>query len=91
MAAAINRPALGSFPTVDWANIIKEGLLSVAPAGLDQVFTMQCGSCAVEGALKASFLARRARERGQNVEFTKEEIDSCMSNHSVGENILAPL
>lgn len=54
------------------------------PKGLDQVFTMQCGSCAVEGAMKAAFLARRARERGSDVEFTKEEIDSCMANQKVG-------
>lgn len=45
---------------------------------------MQCGSCAVEGAMKAAFLARRARERGSDVEFTKEEIDSCMANQKVG-------
>lgn len=44
---------------------------------------MLCGSCAVEGALKAAFLARRARERGANVDFTKEEIASCMNNQTV--------
>lgn len=84
VTAAINRPALGVFPNVQWGQVIKEGLGSVIPAGLDQVFTSQCGSCAVEGALKAAFMAYRARERGGNVEFTQEEIDSCMNNKSPG-------
>lgn len=83
ITAAINRPALGVFPNIDYAKVINEGLGSVKPDGLDQIYTMQCGSCATEGALKAAFLAYRARERGQNVEFTKEEIDSCMRNQSV--------
>lgn len=62
---------------------MNEGLGSVKPAGLDQIFTSQCGSCAVEGAMKTAFMAYRARERGENFEFTKEEIDSCMNNKSV--------
>jgi 4-aminobutyrate aminotransferase/(S)-3-amino-2-methylpropionate transaminase len=66
-----------------WAQMINEGLGSVKPQGLDQLFTSMCGSCAVEGALKAAFMAYRARERGQNMEFTKEEIDSCMNNQAV--------
>lgn len=92
VTAAINRPALGVFPNVQWAQVIQEGLGSVIPEGLDQVFTSQCGSCAVEGALKAAFMAYRARERGGNVEFTQEEIDSCMNNKSVSllEPILCP-
>lgn len=63
--------------------MIEDGLLSVAPEGLNQLCTMQCGSCAVEGALKAAFMAYRAKERGTNVKFSKDEIDSCMSNQSV--------
>merc|ERR1712093_76322 len=84
VAAAINRPALGSFPSSNWAEVIETGPRKVAPAGLDQLFTMQCGSCAVEGALKASFLAYRARERGEGVDFTKSEIESCMNNQKPG-------
>lgn len=45
-----------------------------------------CGSCAVEGAMKAAFFAYRARERGvQGIEgFTDEEMASCMKNKSPG-------
>lgn len=46
--AAMARPALGSFPSTEWAEIIETGLLKVAPAGLDQLCTMQCGSSANE-------------------------------------------
>jgi 4-aminobutyrate aminotransferase/(S)-3-amino-2-methylpropionate transaminase len=42
------RPALGSFPSTEWAEIIETGLLKVAPTGLDQLCTMQCGSSANE-------------------------------------------
>ena len=47
ITAAICRPALGSYPSVSWAKIIEEGILSVAPKGLDQMFSMQCGSWSV--------------------------------------------
>lgn len=35
-----------------------------------------CGSCANEGALKAAFMAYRARERGESgtQDFTPEEV-----------------
>lgn len=89
VTAAINRPALGVFPSMKWADAVNEGLGSVHPAGLDQIFTAICGSCAVEGALKAAFMAYRARERGQNFEFTKEEIDSCMNNKSVSPSLIS--
>lgn len=46
--AAMARPALGSFPGTDWAEIIETGLLKVKPSGLDQLTTMQCGSSANE-------------------------------------------
>ncbi|KAH8918663.1 4-aminobutyrate aminotransferase [Atractiella rhizophila] len=83
--AAMNRPALGSFPPASWTPIIRDGLLSVHPPGLDQLFTMMCGSCANEGALKAAFFAYRGRERGgQDREFSKEEIESCMRNQAPG-------
>lgn len=82
---AMNRPALGSFPPSNWDSIISDGLLKVAPPGLDQLFTMMCGSCANEGALKAAFFAYRQRERGSRLaEFTSEELKSCMNNHTPG-------
>ncbi|KAK4686089.1 hypothetical protein P7C73_g4046, partial [Tremellales sp. Uapishka_1] len=82
--AALNRPALGSFPPVRWAEILKEGLLTAAPKGLDQLITTLCGSSANETAFKCAFMTYRARERGEGAEFTKEEMDSCMLNEAPG-------
>ena len=39
--AAMCRPALGSFPSVQWSRVVEEGIMKKAPKGLDQVFTMQ--------------------------------------------------
>ncbi|WWD20158.1 4-aminobutyrate aminotransferase [Kwoniella shandongensis] len=90
--AAMNRPALGSFPPVQWASWLKTGLLTVAPKGLDQLVTTLCGSSANETAFKCSFMAYRQRERGSpDVAFTKEEMDSCMLNHSPGSPQLSVL
>lgn len=48
--AALNRPALGSFPPTKWPQWLQEGLMTVAPKGLDQLVTTLCGSSA-NGAL----------------------------------------
>lgn len=83
--AIINRPALGNFPSNDWADILKTGILKVAPKGLDQVFTALAGSDANETAYKAAFMWKRQQQRGgPNVEFTEEEMDSSMVNHAPG-------
>ncbi|WWC65717.1 4-aminobutyrate aminotransferase [Kwoniella dejecticola CBS 10117] len=90
--AAMNRPALGSFPPVQWAEWLRTGLLTVQPKGLDQLITTLCGSSANETAFKCSFMAYRQRERGgPDVPFTKEEMDSCMDNHSPGAPQLSVL
>ncbi|KAA1080207.1 4-aminobutyrate transaminase [Puccinia graminis f. sp. tritici] len=82
---AMNRPALGSFPPANWDHIVSTGLLKVAPRGLNQLFTMMCGSCANEGALKAAFFAYRQRERGGGLsQFSAEELKSCMNNTQPG-------
>lgn len=84
-SALINRPALGNFPSHDWAEILKTGILTVAPKGLDQVFTAMAGSDANETAYKAAFMWRRQQERGgANVEFSEEDILSSMNNQSPG-------
>ncbi|KAJ8128183.1 hypothetical protein O1611_g5453 [Lasiodiplodia mahajangana] len=54
--ALINRPALGNFPSHDWADILETGILKVAPPGLNQVFTAMAGSDANETAYKAAFI-----------------------------------
>ncbi|SCV71232.1 BQ2448_2820 [Microbotryum intermedium] len=81
---SMNRPALGSFPPKEWAQAINSGLLSVAPSGTPHLFTQMCGSCANEGALKAAFMAYRARQRGEEQAFSAEEMSSCMKNEAPG-------
>lgn len=84
-SALINRPALGNFPSHDWAEIIKTGILKVAPKGLNQVFTAMAGSDANETAYKAAFMWKRQQQRGgPDVEFTADEISSAMNNQSPG-------
>ncbi|KAI9807270.1 MAG: 4-aminobutyrate transaminase [Piccolia ochrophora] len=91
-SAIINRPALGNFPQHDWASILETGILSVAPKGLDQVFTAMAGSDANETAYKAAFMWRRRQERGgPDVEFTAEEMASSMNNQSPGSPELSIL
>ncbi|KAK0722499.1 4-aminobutyrate aminotransferase [Lasiosphaeria miniovina] len=81
ISSLINRPALGNFPPTDWANVLKTGILKVAPKGLNQVFTAMAGSDANETAYKAAFMWRRQHERGgAHVEFTEEEMASAMLN-----------
>ncbi|KAH6681708.1 4-aminobutyrate aminotransferas-like protein [Halenospora varia] len=85
VSALINRPALGNFPSHDWASVLKTGILKVAPKGLDQVFTAMAGSDANETAYKAAFMWRRQHERGgAHVEFTAEDISSSMLNQAPG-------
>lgn len=95
---AINRPALGVFPPKEWAEMVDRAFLDIAPKGLEQVFTAMCGSCANENAFKAAFMAYRARERGETaggkdgkVDFTQEEISSCMKNQAPGSPDLSIL
>lgn len=84
-SAIINRPALGNFPQHDWADILETGILSVAPKGLNQVFTAQSGSDANELAYKAAFMWKRAQQRGgHHVDFTEQEISSAMANQTPG-------
>lgn len=83
--AIVNRPALGAFPSHDYAEILKTGILKVAPPGLNQVFTAMAGSDANEIAYKAAFIYRRQVERGgPEVDFTEKELDSAMKNESPG-------
>jgi len=91
-SAIINRPALGNFPQHDWADILETGILSVAPKGLNQVFTGQSGSDANELAYKAAFMWRRQQERGgASVDFSAEDIASSMNNQSPGAPALSIL
>lgn len=85
VSALINRPALGNFPSHDWAEVLQSGILKVAPKGLNQVLTAQAGSDANELAYKAAFMYRRQQERGgADVPFTEEEVLSAMENTAPG-------
>ncbi|KAF4120798.1 4-aminobutyrate aminotransferase / (S)-3-amino-2-methylpropionate transaminase [Geosmithia morbida] len=88
--ALVNRPAVGNFPSAFWADTLKNGLLSVAPKGLDNIFTAQSGSEANELAYKAAFMLYRRRERGE-AEWSQEEITSCLANSKPGSPDLAVL
>nr|CAD7596636.1 unnamed protein product [Timema genevievae] len=87
----INRPALGVFPGADYPKMLKNVLLDVAPPGLDNVNTMMCGSCANENAYKNIFIWYRRKERGEDVSFTEEELNSCMINLAPGSPQLSIL
>ncbi|KAK9442684.1 4-aminobutyrate transaminase GatA [Metarhizium brunneum] len=90
--AIINRPALGNFPSHTWANILKTGILKVAPKGLNNVYTAMAGSDANEIAYKAAFMYRRQVERGgPEVDFTPQEIESAMKNQAPGSAQLSIL
>lgn len=80
----VNRPALGVFPSGDWPDKVKKVLLSVAPSNLSQIATMMCGSCSNENAFKNVFIWYRTKERGGKIDFTPEELSSCMLNQNPG-------
>ncbi|KAK0384264.1 hypothetical protein NLU13_8352 [Sarocladium strictum] len=91
VSALVNRPAIGNFPSKSWHNVLQEGLLRVAPEGLDKVFTAQSGSEANELAFKAAFMLYRRKERGEGVDWSAHEISSCLENSKPGSPELAVL
>jgi 4-aminobutyrate aminotransferase/(S)-3-amino-2-methylpropionate transaminase len=91
ISALVNRPAIGNFPSQDWLSQLGEGLLRVAPKGMDKVYTAHSGSEANELAFKASFLLWQRRQRGEGVAWTYEELDTCMKNMAPGSPELAIL
>lgn len=83
VSSMVNRPALGTFPQHDWADILRAGLLKAAPKGLDKVFTAQAGSEANELAYKAAFMWKRKQQR-HNADFSEDEVTSAMKNQAPG-------
>lgn len=75
----INRPAPGFNPPTDYANTLKNTLLSVAPKGMSQVQTMACGSCANENAYKVIFIWYNTMLRN-GVPPSQEELTNCIMN-----------
>ncbi|KXJ84730.1 aminotransferase class-III [Microdochium bolleyi] len=91
ISALVNRPALGNFPSSRWHDTLKDGLLKVAPEGLNMIFTAQSGSEANELAYKAAFMLYRRKERGEGAGWTPEEVTSCVDNAKPGSPDLAIL
>ncbi|KAK9245435.1 aminotransferase class-III-domain-containing protein [Lipomyces tetrasporus] len=89
--AIVNRPALGTFPSTLWEQILREGILSAAPKGFDKVWTSMSGSDANECAYKAAFMYHRAKQRGKTSEFSDLERQTTMENASPGSPDLAIL
>lgn len=91
IAALINRPAIGNFPSTDWLSSLKDGILRASPTGLNEVFTAQSGSEANELAFKAAFMYYRRLQRGVGVDWSDHEIRTAMKNQSPGSPELAIL
>ncbi|KAJ2078208.1 hypothetical protein H4R24_004637 [Coemansia sp. RSA 988] len=84
MATALaNRPALGVFPSVEWAKILEDAFMRVRPAGMDMVFTSAHGSDANELAYKAAFMHYAHKRRGTRA-FSQAELESVMDNKAPG-------
>ncbi|RKK67959.1 4-aminobutyrate aminotransferase [Fusarium oxysporum] len=86
ISSMINRPATGFFPRGDYAKLLEEGVLKVAPRGAPYVWMAMSGTEANEGAYKAAFIWYRRRK-----DWTEEELRTCMLNQSPGSPDLAVL
>ncbi|KAJ2718508.1 hypothetical protein GGI07_005729 [Coemansia sp. Benny D115] len=92
MATALaNRPALGVFPSADWAAVLEESLMRVKPKGLSMVFTTAHGSDANELAYKAAFMHYARVRRGEGSAFSAAELESVMDNVPPGAPDVAVL
>jgi len=85
---AQSRAALGLFPPKELPDLLDETFLKIAPKGMTRLQTMLCGSSANENVFKACFFAFRAKQRiaaGRGkMDFTEEELRSCMENQAPG-------
>ncbi|KAM0364764.1 hypothetical protein ACHAPK_010154, partial [Fusarium culmorum] len=82
----INRPATGFFPRGDYAKLLEEGILKVAPRGAPYVWMALSGTDVNEGVYKAAFIWYRRRK-----DWTEEELRTCMLNQAPGSPDLAVL
>lgn len=89
ISALVNRPAIGNFPAQNWISLLSDGLMRAAPKGMANIFTAQSGSEANELAFKAAFMLYQRRKRGEGVEWSEEEISSCLNNAKPGSPDLA--
>eukprot|EP01080_Neovahlkampfia_damariscottae_P005654 gene5654-9470_t len=83
--AVVNRPAIGVFPPSYWNELLEKSLMSVAPRGLTNLFTLASGAEAVEFAYKAVFTWFQQNQRGQKDPTpTAEDLEDCMHNRGIG-------
>ncbi|CDK26935.1 unnamed protein product [Kuraishia capsulata CBS 1993] len=88
ISALVQRPALGNFPSAEFADILKD-ILKVAPKGQTKLWSGLSGADANELAFKAVFMNYQAKKRGYNTSFTTEEETSVMENAIPGSPELA--
>lgn len=91
LSAMANRPALGHFPAADWVDRIKRSMMSVAPAGMTQVYPMMCGTCSNENGIKLMFMRYMHEQRGGRTEFTQTELDTTLKHQAPGSPKLSIL
>lgn len=91
ISVIVNRPATVVFPSSDWGENLKNGLLRVAPKGMDKIWTALSGSEANELASKTAFLKYQRQKRGDGVEFSPDDIRNCMANQAPGSPSLSVL
>ncbi|CAJ0580431.1 unnamed protein product, partial [Mesorhabditis spiculigera] len=77
ITAAVSRPALGSYPRIDWHRHLDGALTSIAPKGLTANQTMLCGSSSNENAIKTAFIWYQTQKRG-GAPPDEEHNKSCM-------------
>ncbi|KAI6233867.1 4-aminobutyrate aminotransferase, mitochondrial [Aphelenchoides fujianensis] len=83
ITSMISRPALGNYPRVDFAELVQNALISVAPKGLRHVQTMLCGTSANENAIKQAFIKYQTVKRGGQSP-TADDLSSCMKQKLPG-------
>jgi 4-aminobutyrate aminotransferase/(S)-3-amino-2-methylpropionate transaminase len=84
------RPALGIAPPPEWVDLVEGPLMRCAPRGHDRVMTVTTGAEAVENALKAAFVWKARRRRGDRA-WSNDELAAVMQNHQPGINELKVL
>lgn len=84
LSTLVNRPALLVLPPMDFAQRIKNTLLSVSPKGLTEVNTMMCGTCSNENAIKSAFIDYMNRNRDTPLDVNSKELESTLFNKAPG-------
>lgn len=91
LATLASRPALGVFPSVDYAQLLENSLLSVAPAGHSEVTTMMCGTCSNENCFKSAFIQYMDKHRESPLSPDSPEFETALINKPPGSPNLSVL